>query len=68
MAKCICVIENGERFAHGHCLAFHDRPAVGHVTNPETLTVQRGSIFGDCPARHKALAPGSWCSKCGVRI
>ena len=21
----------------------------------------------DCPARHEAIAPGSWCSKCGER-
>jgi hypothetical protein len=49
MTKCICVIQNGERFAHGHCLAFHDKLAVGHVVDPQTLTVQHGSIF-DAPA------------------
>lgn len=49
MAKCICVIQNGERFAHGHCLAFHDMAAVGHVVDPQTLTVKRGSFFDLCP-------------------
>src|SRR5208337_5195885 len=40
---CICVLKNGERFHHGHCLALHEQPAIGYVTNPITLTIQRGS-------------------------
>lgn len=55
MTKCICVIQNGERFAHGHCLAFHDKLAVGHVVDPQTLTVQHGSIF-DAPAPDEVIA------------
>jgi len=43
---CICVIKDGERFAHGHCLAFHKQAAVGYVTDPNTLTVQRGDWLG----------------------
>jgi hypothetical protein len=49
--ECICVILCGERFAHGHCMAFHDLPAVGYVTDPATLAVQRGLPFGELNVR-----------------
>jgi len=45
--ECICVLKDGERFAHGHCTAFHQQAAVGYVTDPQRLTVQRGHPLGE---------------------
>ena len=59
MAECICVIQNGERFHDGHCLAFHDRPAVGYMTDC-ICVIQNGERFhnGHCLAFHDRPAVG----------
>jgi len=35
---CLCTIQGDERFAHGHCLAFHTIKAVGIVHPDGKLT------------------------------